>query len=309
MITSGIDRVFISVKDMNESLTFYRDWVGMKVVAEQHLDPEAVQQLWKLRKGTKARAVFLQNEEQPTMLELIQFQPHSERTIRGGAKTWDYGIYDICFVVQDLDKTYKDLMEKGFAFISPPIFYSPDWVPFDVKESILIGPDEMPIAHAEIIPPLKPEMHNAYGQIFDSAQMVEDMDEAIRFYRDILGLTLVADNNWGGLVDELLRLPPDTDVRMVLFNKEGTEAPVVECIKFSLQGKSLASVARPPNRGIFMISFETDDLSGLIEEFNKKKVNVLSGPVEMEVAPHGMTRAVTVEGPSKVMIEFFETKK
>jgi len=306
MITSGIDRIFISVSDMDESLAFYRDWVGMQVVADQQLDPDAIQPLWNLSPGTKARAVFIKNEEQPTLLELIQFQPHSGRPIREGAKIWDYGIYDICLVVKDLEKTYQGLTDKGFAFVSPPIFYSPDWIPFDVKEAILIGPDQMPIAHAEIVASPKPDMKEDYGNIFDSAQIVEDMDAAIRFYRDILGLTLVSDNNWRGLVDDLLTLPPGTDMRMVLFNKEGSEAPVVECIQISLKGKSLAPVAKPPNLGIFMISFETDDLSGLMQKFTREKVKVIAGPVKIELAPYGKINAVTVDGPSNVIIEFFE---
>ena len=312
MITSGIEKIFISVRDMNESLAFFRDWVGMKVVADQNLDPEKIKQLWNLPQGTGARAVFLGNDEQATLLELIEFQPHSNKAIREGAQIWDYGIYDIAFFVKNIDKTYKELIDKGFTFVSPPIPYAPGWVPFSVKETVLIGPSEMPIAHIEIVssrsPDFKiPEMKAAYGNIVDSAQMVEDMEEVIRFYRDILGLTLQGDYKLPhGLVDEVLTLPPGTDVRIAFFNKEGSNGPLVEFLEYSLKGKSLASVAKPPNLGVFMISFETDDLNGLIDKFKKEKITILSGPVERESGPQGKIKAITVEGPSKVMLEFFE---
>jgi catechol 2,3-dioxygenase-like lactoylglutathione lyase family enzyme len=143
--------------------------------------------------------------------------------------------------------------------------------------------------------------------IVDSAQMVEDIDEAIRFYRDILGLKLEGDYKLPrGLVDEVLVLPPETDVRMAFFNKEGSKAPLVEFLEYSLKGKSLAPVAKPPNLGIFMISFETDDLSGLMEKFNEEKIKILTGPVEMELAPHGKIQTIIAEGPGKVMVEFYE---
>lgn len=307
MITSGIERILISVRDMDESLAFYRDWVGMKVVADQTLDSKKIQQLWNLGSETKARAVFLKNEEQTTMLELIEFQPHSGRAIREGANSWDFGIYDIAFMVKDLEKTYRDLMEKGFSFVSPPVPYSPEWVPFDVKETVLMGPNEMPIAHIEVVGPQKPDLKGDYGRIVDSAQIVEDIDEVIRFYRDILGLTLQGDYKLPpGLVDDVLTLPSGTDSRIAFFNKEGSEGPLVEFLEFSLKGKSLASVAKPPNLGIFMISFETDDISGLIEKFKEENIKIISGTVEMESGPEGEIKAITVEGPSKVMVEFLE---
>jgi len=310
MITTGIERILISVRDMDESLAFYRDEVGMQVVADQNLDPEKIQKLWNLSKGTKARAVFVKNEEQSTLLELIEFQPHSGKTIREGANSWDYGIYDIAFLVKDLDKTHRDLLSTGFKFFSPPIPYRPrpSWVPFDATEAILIGPNEMPIALIELSGPGKPEVKKGdYGMIVDSAQMVEDMEEVIRFYRDILGLILQGDYKLPrGMVDGVLKLPPGTDSRIAFFNKEGSTGPAVEFLEYSLKGKHLAPVAKPPNLGIFSISFETDDLSGLMEKFKKEKVSIISGPVKMELAPHGQINTVIGEGPSKVMVEIFE---
>jgi catechol 2,3-dioxygenase-like lactoylglutathione lyase family enzyme len=307
MIATGIEKIVISVGNMDESLAFYRDQVGMKVVAEQRPEPEMIQKLWGLSLGTEAHAVFLKNEEQSTLLELIEFQPNSGKTIRGGAQPWDYGIYDIAFLVRDLEQTYKDLVGKGFKFLSPPIPYSPDWVPYDAKENILIGPNEMPIALIELVNAPPSQFKGAYGKIVDSAQAVENMDEVIRFYGDILGLSLMGDMKLPrGLIDEVLMIPEETDVRIAFFNKEGSEGPLVEFLEYSCKGKSLASAAKPPNLGIFMISFETDDLSGLIEKFNKENVKIVSGPIEMEVGPHGMVKTIVVEGPSKAMIEFIE---
>ena len=307
MISSGIDSIFISVRDMDESLAFYRDWVGMEVVAEQHLDPEKIRRLWNLAPEIQARAVFLKNEEQPTMLELIEFQPTSKRAIRQEARHWDYGFYDVGFMVKDLDKTYKGLIGKGFTFISPPIYYKPDWTTFDVKEAILIGPNDMPIAHIELLTSPKMDIKIAYGRLSHVAQMVEDMDKVIMFYRDILGLQLISDVPVSrGLVDDVLMLPTGTDVRLAFVRKENSQYAGVEFLVFSLKGKSLASAAKPPNLGLFMISFETDDLPGLMEQFKSEKVTILSGPVELEAGPHGNIKAITVEGPNQEMLEFFE---
>lgn len=307
MVVSGIERFLISVSNMDASLAFYRDWVGLKVVAEQNLEHELIQQLWNLPGGTEARAVFLKNEEQKLMLELIEFQPNTGRAIRKGASLKDYGIYDITFMVKDSDKIYKGLTEKGFAFAEPPILYPPGLFPFDVKESILKGPDETPITHMEVISSPKPELTSNYGKIMGSTQIVEDTDEAIRFYKDILGLVHRGDVKLPrGILDDTFSLPKSTDAKMAFFNKEGSDAPILTTLELSIKGTSLASLAKPPNVGLFMIILETDNLSSLMERMKKENITILSGPVELELLPYGKIRLIRIEGPSRINLEIFE---
>ena len=104
MVKRGIDRICISVGDMEESLAFFRDHAGMNVCADLELNPESIQKLWDLPEGTTARAVGLTKDGQPSVLELIEFRPNSGKCIRNGASIFDYCIYDIAFMVKDLDK-------------------------------------------------------------------------------------------------------------------------------------------------------------------------------------------------------------
>jgi len=307
MATKGMDRVTISVSNLEDSLVFYRDWGGMKVVAEQTMEPDKVQQLWNLPGGMEAKAAFLKDEVQSTLLELIEFTPNSGRTIREGARPWDYGLYDIAFFVKDADACYGDLTEKGFIFVSPPIQYQPNWVPYAVKEVILIGPDNVPIAHIERITSEGYESQDKYIRLIDSAQIVENMSDVGKFYGDILGLDFLGELTLpGGLVDDVLTLPHGTKVKMAFFNKKDENALMVEFLQLSVKGKSLSSVARPPNLGLFMISFEVDALLSLMATLKKEGISILSGPVELHTKVHGHMRAITVEGPGGVMVELFE---
>jgi catechol 2,3-dioxygenase-like lactoylglutathione lyase family enzyme len=305
MATKGMDRMFISVSNLQDSLAFYRDWIGMKVVADETLEANEIQQLWNLSGETKTHAVSLKNEQQSTLLELIEFIPHSGRTIREGAKPWDYGIYAITFLVKDIDKIYRDLTEKGFTFVSPPIRYQPNWVPHQVKEATLLGPDNVPIDHFERMKDEDYGSHGDYVKFDHCAQIVEDLSEVKRFYGDILGLELKgAMTIPEGLIDDVLTIPPGTEVKTSFFNKEN--ALMIEFLQLSMKGKSLASIARPPNLGLFMISFEVDDFLSLMETCKKEGISILSGPVELHAKLYGKMRAVTIEGPSGVMIELFE---
>lgn len=307
MTTKGMNRISISVSNLEDSLAFYRDWIGMKVIADETLEPDEIQQIWNLRGSTKARAVSLKNELQSTLLELIEFTPHSGRTIREGTKSWDYGIYCITFLVRDVDTIYHDLTGRGFTFISPPVQYQPNWVPYQVKEVTVIGPDNVRIDHFQR---MKDEDYGSQGNYvkFDHcAQFVGNLDEAIRLYRDIVGLDLIGQMTIPkGLIDDIIGVPPGTEEKVAFFNKKDENALMMECMQLSTKGKSLASIARPPNLGLFMISFEVEDLSAFMEPCKKKGVAILSGPVELHSKLHGRIRVITLEGPNGVMIELFD---
>jgi len=308
MATKGMDSVFISVSNLEDSLAFFRDFAGMKIVADETLEPDGIQQLWNLPRETQAHAVFLKSELGSTLLEVIEFKPHSGRVIKEGAEARYYGLYDVAFQVKGMDAIYRDLTAKGFAFLTPPIQYQPVFIPFPVKQVFFLGPGNVPVT---LIEPMAPQEQDAQGYHFnklnDSAQIVESIDEAIKFYVDILGLDLMDQVTVPeGFLDELLGLPPDTGVKLAFVNRKDTDALLLEFVQPSVKGKSPAAAARPPNLGLFMISFEVDNLASLTEKFEKEGITILSGPVELHTKVHGKMRAITVEGPSGAMIELFE---
>jgi catechol 2,3-dioxygenase-like lactoylglutathione lyase family enzyme len=243
------------------------------------------------------------------MLELVEFQPNAGKAARQNANLRDFGLYDLAFMVRDTGRIQKDLAGSGFEFAGPPIVYPPGLFPFDVKESILKGPDGTPITHMEMMPPSAPEFEGDYGRIIGSTQVVDNTDQAIEFYRDLLGLTLRGDVNIpSGLLDGLCSLPEGTEARMAFVNRDGSDAPAVGTLEFSAKGDYLNPLTDPPKLGPFMISFETGDLAGLMKKCEKQDITVLGGPVEVELLPYGRIRLIDVEGPSRVRLEFFERR-
>ena len=95
-------------------------------------------------------------------------------------------------------------------------------------------------------------------------------------------------------------------MKMAFFNKKDENALMVEFLQLSVKGESLTSVARPPNLGLFMISFQVDALLSLMATLKKEGISILSGPVELHTKVHGHVRAITVEAPNGVMVELFE---
>ncbi len=307
MIKNGIARILISVRDLNESVEFYRDIFQMSVVGEYSLDSNTIEQLWNLSPETTGQAVCLKNDEQTTLLELIEFKPHAQKFIRTGGNTTDYGLFTIAFRAKNVDATYENLKLKGYQFICPPITYIPSWVPVTVKETIMVAPNETAIALIERVSEPIPEIKGDFGIMLDTSQVVADIEEVTKFYVDILGLNKVLDQVLPtGMIDNILNLPTGTESRMAFITQPETKTPALEFIQCSVKGKYLSDVAKPPNLGIFAIAFETDNLAASIEKLQNHRIKILSGPVEISTSDHNQVRAIVVEGPNQVNLQFFE---
>ncbi|NER22252.1 MAG: VOC family protein [Symploca sp. SIO1C2] len=304
MIKNGIARIMMGVHNLSESLAFYRDIIKMSVVSDHPVDTETIEQLWNLPQGTTGRAVCLKNEEQTTLLELIEFKPHSDKFIRSDANTWDYGLFTIAFRAKDVDAAYHYFQQQGYKFICPPITYTPNWVPVTVKEAIMVGPNETPIALIERLSEPKPVIKGDFGILLDSSQLVADMEEVTKFYVDILGFNKVFDKALpDGMIDNILNLPAGTQSRMAFINQSGSNNPALEFIHCSVKGEYLSDVAKPPNLGLFAITFQTDDLSALIAKLQSHDIKIISGPV---ICSSNQEKAILVEGPNRVNLQFFE---
>ena len=307
MIKNGVERILISVSDLDKSVEFFRDFLQLSVVADYHLDSNTIERLWNLPQGTTGRAVCLKNNEQTTLIELIEFQPNSGKCIRSG-NTTDYGLFTIAFRAKNVDAIYDRLQQQGYQFICPPVTYTPTWVPVTVKETIAIGPDETPIVAIERLTEPKPAIEGDFGVMLDVSQVVEDMEEITKFYVDILGLNKVFDRVLpSGSIDDILNLPKGTESRMAFINQPESNNPALEFIQCSVKGKPLADVAKPPYLGLFAIAFAVDNLTALMQKLQSNDIKILSEPVEISNCDGESARAIVVEAPNGVNLQFIES--
>jgi catechol 2,3-dioxygenase-like lactoylglutathione lyase family enzyme len=306
MVKNGIDRIKISVRDMAESVAFFRDTMEMTVASEGPLEAAPFRTLWGLPAGTTAKAACLRNEEQSTQIELIQVTPNTGRDIRDGARTYDHGLFDIAFRTKDLVGIYEQMRSQGWQFVSAPCVYTADWATVTVAEVILIGPNRMPVALIERLSEPKPFIRNRFGTMVDVAQYVPSMEACAPFYTDICGYTSVFDAELPpGLIDEVVSLPPGSVSRLNLMYQTHTKTPAVELIRSSAPGRSLADVVHPSNAGLFAMTFETADLHALVARVTAAGYRVVGGPVPYESPAHGRVTAAVVRGPNDVLLEFF----
>ena len=309
MIVSGIDRLFINVPDLAKALDFYHGIVGMKVVARGSLDSLILGNLWGLPKNVTGRSACVKNAKQPTAIELVELHPVPSEAARDNAKTYDYGLFDVSYIVSDAKKVERILKEKGYRFLTDPYRF-PTW-PGGIESTMgfVYGPAREAVGIVQLFNPLPSEEQQLDGDFWtmmDMAQIVESIEEATAFYRDALGLTVVLDNSVipPGFFDTVLHLPKDTKPHVVLSTNPQSKGPVVETVEFSAKGKAI--LASPQKLGIFMIAFESSDLEDDLSKVRKQGFNVISGPVPAETSLHGKIKAADIEGPNKIRVELFQ---
>lgn len=140
MHVAGVSHVPIQVRDMETSLTFYRDFLGMSVSLDLHEVHEAY--------DIDRRGVYLRWEDSPRAPFVVLGQPLNKETPGEAGKLFDVGIDHIGFFVDDVDAFIERAERLGIrrfgqpgpAGIQQPSAYG-DAGPGHVKTAMFFDPD------------------------------------------------------------------------------------------------------------------------------------------------------------------------
>ena len=133
----------IVVTDMERSLKFYRDLLGLKIKVDALEEGPFIDTISGL-KNIKVRTVKMNADEGNTLIELLCYESH-KRDRKENNEIPNIGASHPAFTVNDVDYEYKKLKEKGVKFnCSPQI--SPDG---KAKVAFCEDPDGVPIELVE----------------------------------------------------------------------------------------------------------------------------------------------------------------
>ena len=121
-MVTGIHHAGVVVLDLDKAVEFYRDAVGLKLRGTFEFGDESTAQVVGY-KGAKIRAAELVSAD-GQMIELLEYitppAPHrrsEERSFQGASH--------LAFKVDDIQKTYESLINKGGRKLNPPVEESP----------------------------------------------------------------------------------------------------------------------------------------------------------------------------------------
>lgn len=120
-----LDHVAVTVSDMERSLAFYCDLLGLKEIERHHLEGETISKMAG-KPDVIMEVVRLEAPETPgVLLDLQQYVTPEGRVSE--AQLGDVAHSHFCFGVPDVWDAYKDLTSKGVEFVSEPVSFDLEW--------------------------------------------------------------------------------------------------------------------------------------------------------------------------------------
>jgi catechol 2,3-dioxygenase-like lactoylglutathione lyase family enzyme len=135
--------------------------------------------------------------------------------------------------------------------------------------------------------------------IAHASVVVSDMERALRFYRDLLGLVVTDDEDVSGAFVSTVAGLPDVRVRVVLLSA-GDPVARVELLQFvSPQGFGAAPPL--PALGASHVALLTSDIHALHRSLTAAGVTTVSAPID-----NGVHWAMHVLDPDDIRVELLE---
>ncbi|MFW6138000.1 MAG: VOC family protein [Spirochaetota bacterium] len=130
----GLEHVGLSVSDLDRSISFYCEVMGLAVERIIECGPEMGLGRVVGIKGAAARIAHLSS--QGAMLELFEYTNPRGSPVPENAKQADHGLIHIGFSTDDVRREYSRLRQKGVEFFGEPVEFRPGvWVVY------FYGPD------------------------------------------------------------------------------------------------------------------------------------------------------------------------
>ncbi|HLF04019.1 MAG TPA: VOC family protein [Dehalococcoidia bacterium] len=121
MRTSGMSHIAFCVRDLDRSLKFYRDLLGMQVVFDevQDITRRGLPAVYKYQRTTR-RTVHLRYGDGPNAPRLVITSHPGDKAYGRPIKLDQVGISHFSFTVPDVKALAEELMAKGVKLAGPP---------------------------------------------------------------------------------------------------------------------------------------------------------------------------------------------
>ena len=294
----------IGVNDLASMTAFYRDLMGFTEVFAEFGESE--QEI--MREVTRSsRAVFygatLQQKAGGIMLEFIRMMEPAPRPIRRSVRYGDVGVAKITLSTADVVSVWAALKDR-VDFCSSP---KTTEIPGLGEYQFIYCRD--PEGNLVEIRSDGSDSGQMFGGAWSAGVAVTDLDRSVPFYRDFLGLNVVAADvhtGFSGQVDELTGTA-GTHVRSCLLSTGGQGEGMLELFEtVGPRGRSLPFSALWGDFGLLQVAFNCDDVDGIAVDLAAAGMDLLCSPKVLDGGPDHPDPGVFVyaRDPDGVPIEF-----
>lgn len=320
-LTKPLHTVTITTNSLEESLLFYREGMGLSVTGPYDSDNKVIsiqRKLWDIPEEINWELYLLnRNEVAQTIQVRLLVLDRPTPSIHRSWNALELGPFSLGFPNKDQEALDKKIRQLGFGSLNKLESYQvprPDKSLYSIDETIFNAPDfvhGVGIHRGGLMRQLGPvSSANGLGGPAYSAQMVENSDEMLAFFIDVLGLELRSDRIWESAGSEgALNVPDGTVFRFSIVYAKGAKTGHLLFVHYqNVDAIDNGITPRLPNRGIGAWSFPVTDLDQVIKNAKTSKVQILQEPISYDSPALGNARVATLLAPNGFLIELFEPR-
>jgi catechol 2,3-dioxygenase-like lactoylglutathione lyase family enzyme len=121
----GLHHFNLIVSDKERTKAFYNGLLGLEIALEAEIeDPEFSRGVD--LPASKVRATFFRLPANNGLIETFEYVHPKGSPIPADTKANDGGWQHLCFQVDDIEETYREMERKGIRFLSTPVTISKD---------------------------------------------------------------------------------------------------------------------------------------------------------------------------------------
>lgn len=305
----------IAISDPDEMLAFYRDLLGLEVIADFDTSeqPPQRQQVYKnihAMPNGHFRMIRLKSPQPPVAefaLELKKWYSPIPKHLPDWQRQNDLGLHIIAFYVDDLNPVYEKLTRAGVICVSSPQrtdafgcfkVYDPEGNVIEFLE-FPANPPPRPV------PPQPARQGPPLVEGFTHTSIaVQDTDKMLGFYRDLLELEVMRDFDTQMQTRAFqayykgIHGMPETHFRMTRLKAPESPQPnfAIELKKwYSPKPRQLPDWQRQCDIGLHIVAFKVKDLETVYEKLWNAGVKTVS-PVQKRPTGGGCFKCYDPEG-------------
>ncbi len=310
---SALSVAVIGVADLEASLRFYRDIIGLSPRPAVTWSGPDFERHWRLPPGASAQAVFceLPGVEVGRVL-LLSFNAAKRKPIRPLDAHMAFGLGNLNFYTDTIVEDSKRLSALGYRFWSDPTHYVLSGSTGAPTEVVFDGPDTVFINLVELTsgdPSTRIGQMRAYVEkhgrtptgftpVVTTSHCVRSMGKAVAFYEQMLKM--------GVLIDVIMDRPEQnrfqrlaekskTAVKFMQGNHMFGKVALIYPMNYPCM--DLVHNAIAPNIGYIAQTFVVKDLTAAKAASDSLKADVFSSPMELEMPGFGRVAAMIVRNP------------
>jgi catechol 2,3-dioxygenase-like lactoylglutathione lyase family enzyme len=309
-LVRGVDSIGITVAHLDQSMDFYTQVLTFTKVSEGESHGEATERLYGVF-GARVRWVRLQLGDE--FIELREFLTPRGRPHPPDSRANDRWFQHIAIIVSDMDRAYHHLRQHRVEHASPAPQLLPAWNPNagGIRAFYFRDPDGHALELLQF-PPGKglPKWQAAQGRLFlgidHTAIVVSDTAQSLRFYRDVLGLTVTGSSENYGPEQERLNNVFGAHLRITALR--GSTGPGIEFLEYLSpgDGRPYPPDARPNDLLHWQTRFIGVSAAEAITRFRAMRATFLSVPRPDGAAAH--PKSASVRDPDGHAIEVAEAQ-